>query len=1335
MESYDKSSTEVNEDGVDGLVKEFEKEGMKLNSKRVSLSSSTGISNTPPNTSPPINSSIQLQQQSQQSNFNPLSVSNNLMPQISPFILGYAREDMSKDDELAIIPSYLMPLHPFACYHSLNFLLDYFKQSCFYPNTLNNNNNANNNSNKEHLNKSLNEIIDNKLQITEALTKVIYKFIYNEHPELLSRLSISIDDFVMLLFLVAEYYHNSIIDPLNNTSHSLKKLKSSSLKPAAASQSSFTPSSATSSTSKSNVANYSYYEILNNLINISTPLTKSFGTDSEFQKLLNDIGENDSNNNEESNSSNFYLKNNYLDLSNDYIQIKEQLELIFKWIVDFIGFKLFDNVSSQLSGRDPTTLERVKLINQNNVVKLKSCLFKCYNYIKIASIVNITLPNISFKGFLPLPHYLIQSNIYKPVKKLSTSTPISPLNNSGSSLVTSGSSVLSSDGLERQRNLFLSSLEQDDESFSELVAVLKNKLYKDSPISLENIEIITLEEFNNRTKNNLTKQSQQQQQPQSQQHPLLYMKQYNYSSSSLRQDDSSIIDDYQLDLFTNEELLLYYGYTSLEEEMGFIRFEIQVFKSIEQLEKQFTDQDELDREIRLMKIKKSILESYLGDLNSSTSSIITTINNSSAVDITVSTSSFKSNKKLVDTITLKRKEGYYLDFLSQENILGYNLLELTRLSKLREVESYFYEEGQLSKQINLRNEMETLVYLSKQLKLVLIRITSKLNLISTLLTNNSRDQLTNSGSIGSYNNNNIFLYELEKYYKSHLSIIEQSVILLSNLKNQFTKPTIKSVPFIKPTDEIYRRFENWLKQGGVQFPKLQIANFTDSTGRGVVTTKKVDEDEVVVSVPRKYLINVDVAKSNPILGPIFEELHLNDETILFLFVIYEKENPNTFWRPFYDTLPSYFTTSIHYSSTELLELEGTNLFAETLAVKQQLQAFRDYLFPELSNQYPDIFPESVFSWENFLWARSLLDSRAIQLKIDGKIKSCLVPMADMINHHTNAQISERHFDQDSNCFRMVSSCNIPANNQIFLHYGALQNSDLALYYGFVIPNNIYDSFHVGYELEADEAEEGEESVQELKKQKDKLLIDHNLSPDSNYLRKDRIPTKNFACLRVILLTKEEFNPYIDIWNPINLKNETAVLQTLYQLVLMLLKSFSSTYQEDQQLLEVMINKDNDSKNNIDNESVDSNSNNNNNNNNSDNDNGINIGNIKKNLSSNELSNNNNGNNSDNNNNNSNHNSRDEDDEEYSEDDSESTNSENDLQSSEQMRMVLQYRIEQKQILTSTIEKIVLLMEEMGLELPQSPEASDQEYDDDQDEDFTLSSDNDEYFSDTNENDD
>jgi hypothetical protein len=64
------------------------------------------------------------------------------------------------------------------------------------------------------------------------------------------------------------------------------------------------------------------------------------------------------------------------------------------------------------------------------------------------------------------------------------------------------------------------------------------------------------------------------------------------------------------------------------------------------------------------------------------------------------------------------------------------------------------------------------------------------------------------------------------------------------------------------------------------------------------------------------------------------------------------------------------------------------------------------------------------------------------MNIGGKDRTCLVPLAGMLNHHRHAQVSFRKFDENSQNFVMQSLCNINEGQQVFLCYGDFKNREL-----------------------------------------------------------------------------------------------------------------------------------------------------------------------------------------------------------------------------------------------------------------------------------------------------
>lgn len=87
----------------------------------------------------------------------------------------------------------------------------------------------------------------------------------------------------------------------------------------------------------------------------------------------------------------------------------------------------------------------------------------------------------------------------------------------------------------------------------------------------------------------------------------------------------------------------------------------------------------------------------------------------------------------------------------------------------------------------------------------------------------------------------------------------------------------------------------------------------------------------------------------------------------------------------------------------------------------------------------------------------------------------------MCNHHPHAQLSKSGYsDERGGCLQFKTLCSIEKGDQIFLNYGALDNLNLLVYYGFTINNNPYDS--VTLELEPPEVNYPSLSIQIIKDQ-------------------------------------------------------------------------------------------------------------------------------------------------------------------------------------------------------------------------------------------------------------
>ena len=255
--------------------------------------------------------------------------------------------------------------------------------------------------------------------------------------------------------------------------------------------------------------------------------------------------------------------------------------------------------------------------------------------------------------------------------------------------------------------------------------------------------------------------------------------------------------------------------------------------------------------------------------------------------------------------------------------------------------------------------------------------------------------------------------------------------------------------------------------GSAQEPE---AGFDPEMGLGVVLDEPVAENELCVSVPRDRVIDIRTALASETMGPILAELRDeaivdHDDTIVMLFVLSEKLRGDASpWAAYFSLIPAEFYTTLTFSDDELALLETTPLAQETAAALERLREHYDALFPALSERYASVFPAAEYTWANFLWVRVLFDTRAMEITVDGKAQTVLVPLADMMNHEALGQISSYQYEAatDSIVFRAFGD--VPPGCHLCLHYGSVPTERRLLYYGFLEPDATEDSIMLDLEM-------------------------------------------------------------------------------------------------------------------------------------------------------------------------------------------------------------------------------------------------------------------------------
>lgn len=114
------------------------------------------------------------------------------------------------------------------------------------------------------------------------------------------------------------------------------------------------------------------------------------------------------------------------------------------------------------------------------------------------------------------------------------------------------------------------------------------------------------------------------------------------------------------------------------------------------------------------------------------------------------------------------------------------------------------------------------------------------------------------------------------------------------------------------------------------------AFFSPDTGRGMMAIDDIEAGEVIVSVPRKFLI------TNDSLAKIYGSNHaLSSQQLLALHLVALKKDTQSWWKAYIDLLPLHFNTMPVKYTKVLVDHLPTTLKEEVLQQKENMH--NDYL--------------------------------------------------------------------------------------------------------------------------------------------------------------------------------------------------------------------------------------------------------------------------------------------------------------------------------------------------------------------------------------------------------
>lgn len=364
----------------------------------------------------------------------------------------------------------------------------------------------------------------------------------------------------------------------------------------------------------------------------------------------------------------------------------------------------------------------------------------------------------------------------------------------------------------------------------------------------------------------------------------------------------------------------------------------------------------------------------------------------------------------------------------------------------------------------------------------------------------------------------------------------------------------------------YQSLQDWLLSSGAEIQGVCIASSPQEQAyRWLEATNHVEPGGLLIRIPSTHLITTRTARAAHFVKDIFFKATedgldtrlpnaTEDSAAVMLFLLAElSKAQDSFWYPWFQSLPKYFATPLTVDA-DLVDdmLDGTPVLPFAQILRSELRELYDEWFvPYALNTYPKVFDANLCSFDFFLYAHAVFESRAFI--IDGV--TVLAPFADMANHAPresaacNARVRGwvmEEAPEDLGLELYAGDCDINVGEEVRICYGSLANWELLVHFGFVdLAPNPDDSIVV--QLEAGEDDDPKDEIRRL------LILQvvcGKNSFDYALTLENPLPKDLVKCARILLLEGSEMDGGIrtNYDEIVSRRNERAVIVRLRDIV-------------------------------------------------------------------------------------------------------------------------------------------------------------------------------------------
>ncbi|RHZ53480.1 hypothetical protein Glove_441g90 [Diversispora epigaea] len=400
-----------------------------------------------------------------------------------------------------------------------------------------------------------------------------------------------------------------------------------------------------------------------------------------------------------------------------------------------------------------------------------------------------------------------------------------------------------------------------------------------------------------------------------------------------------------------------------------------------------------------------------------------------------------------------------------------------------------------------------------------------------------------------------------------------------------------------------KNFVEWFcSNGGIISSKITFKDYSfENAGRGIVALEDIESNEMLFEIPHSIFFSLKTSSlTSQISSKEFNNLYkINQWFPLIICLMYESQNKDSLWKPYFDILPTEFNTPMFWNEDELEELVGTGLI-EKIGRDDVENSFNEYLLSFIQSKSL-LFDPNVHNLKLFHQMGSLImsyaffdddekendkdddddddddddgddegddegDEREIETDkeendIEKMNQIMMIPMADMLNHKTG--FNNARLFREKGLSQMIATKKINKGEQIYNTYGDLCSSDLLRKYGFVDENNIHDIVEINGQFVVDNL-----SVEETnKKEKVELLLEEDILDDVFILdTKNNLPPDLIITVKVMMMNKTQFKILKEMRKFPKPKMIPELRNPLIELLKKRLSEYETSINEDEEIL-------------------------------------------------------------------------------------------------------------------------------------------------------------------------